>query len=89
MTGVQFPTGLGKGQFSLCHNVQTSYETHAASYPMVTGASFLGSGYEADHLLPYNAKAKNLCHCTSTSPYDVFMVWCFKKAQDLFSWHSI
>jgi len=38
MTGIQFPTGAGKGFFSLRHRVQTSSEAHPASYSVGTEA---------------------------------------------------
>jgi hypothetical protein len=58
-----------------------------ASYPMGTGAIFLGvkrPGREADHSAPSSAEVKNAWSYTSTPQY-VFMAWCLVKHRDNFT----
>jgi hypothetical protein len=55
------PAPAGAGNFSLHHRVQIDSGAHPASYPMGTGALFLGvkrPGREADHLPPSSAEVK-------------------------------
>jgi hypothetical protein len=66
---VRLPAGAGN--FSLHHRVQNGSGDHPASYPMGTGALYLGVkqlGREADHSPPYSAEVKNAWSYTSTPP---------------------
>jgi hypothetical protein len=56
----QFP--VGTRNFSLLHNVQTSYRANTATYIMVTGHCFTGVkwlGHEADHSFLSSAEVDN------------------------------
>jgi hypothetical protein len=72
----------GGWEFSFHRLVQTGSGAHSASYPMGTGAVFLGvkrPGHEADHSPPSSAEVKNVWSLTSTLQYN-FMVSCSIKS---------
>jgi hypothetical protein len=72
--GVHFPAG--DWNFSLRHRVQTGSGAHPVSYPMDTGALYLGvkrPGTEADHSLPSSVEVKECVelylHSSNTSSW--------------------
>jgi hypothetical protein len=71
--GIWFPAGAR--DFSLLHSVQTGYAAHPASYPSVTGGSFLGvKADEAWSWPPSISKVKK----GSAAPPLPHTSWCVK-----------
>jgi hypothetical protein len=69
--GSRFRFPAGAGNFSLHHRVQNCAGAHPASYPMSTGALFLGvkwPGREADHSPPSSAEVKEWVEVYFHSP---------------------
>jgi hypothetical protein len=73
--GVRVRFLVGERDYSLLHNIQTSFGTHPTSYTISTGAVSPGvkqQRHEADHSPPSSTEVKN---SGAIPPFPTFMAW--------------